>query len=104
MNDYLQEMDIFCFSSRFEGLGLSLVEAEANGLPSVISDTIPKETVVNKAVDALGIEESNINEWVDCIEAFSKVNKSLNREDFINNHYDINLEARVVQDILLQTN
>lgn len=101
VNGYLQEMDIFCFFSRFEGLGLSLVEAEANGLPSVISDTIPKEAVVNKAVDALGIENSNINEWVDCIEAFSKINKSLNREDFINNHYDIDLEAKVVQDILL---
>ena len=59
---------------------------------------------MNKAVDALGIEESNINGWVNSIEAFSKINKSLNREDFINNHYDIDLEARVVQDILLQTN
>lgn len=53
VNDYLHEMDIFCFSSRFEGLGLSLVEAEANGLPSVISDTIPKETVVNKKIVTL---------------------------------------------------
>lgn len=52
----------FCFHFRFEGLGLSLVEAEANGLPCVISNTIPKEAVVNKAVDALGIEDSNINE------------------------------------------
>ena len=104
VNDYLQAKDIFCFPSRFEGLGLSLVEAEANGLPCVISNTIPKEAVVNKAVDALGIEDSNINEWVDSIEAFSKTSKCLNREDFINNHYDIDLEAKVVQDILLQTN
>ena len=54
----------------------------------------PKEAVVNKAVDALGIEDSNINEWVDSIEAFSKTSKCLNREDFINNHYDIDLEAK----------
>lgn len=101
VNDYLQAMDIFCFPSRFEGLGLSLVEAEANGLPCVISDTIPKEAVVNKAVDALGIEESNITEWVDSIEAFSKVNKSLNREDFINNHYDIDLEASRVEKLMI---
>ena len=102
VNDYLQAMDIFCFPSRFEGLGLSLVEAEANGLPCVISNTIPKEAVVNKAVDALGIEDNDISEWVESIETFSKINKSLNREDFINNHYDIDLEAKVVQDILLQ--
>ena len=94
-------MDIFCFPSRFEGLGLSLVEAEANGLPCVISNTIPKEAVVNKAVDALGIEDGNIIEWVDSIEAFSKINKSLNREDFMNNHYDIELEASQVEKLML---
>ena len=101
VNDYLQAMDIFCFPSRFEGLGLSLVEAEANGLPCVISNTIPKEAVVNKAVDALGIEDGNIIEWVDSIEAFSKINKSLNREDFMNNHYDIELEASQVEKLML---
>ena len=101
VKDYLQAIDIFCFPSRFEGLGLSLVEAEANGLPCVISNTIPKDAIVNKAVDALGIEESNINEWVNSIEAFSKVNKSLNREDFINNHYDIDLEASRVEKLMI---
>ena len=77
------------------------VEAEANGLPCVISNTIPKEAVVNKAVDALGIEDGNIIEWVDSIEAFSKINKSLNREDFMNNHYDIELEASQVEKLML---
>lgn len=97
INDYLQAMDIFCFPSRFEGLGLSLIEAEANGLPCVISNTIPKEAIVNKSVKAIGIDDSNIDEWVDAIELYSKSSKSLLREDFIKNHYDINSEAKRVE-------
>jgi glycosyltransferase involved in cell wall biosynthesis len=36
-------MDVFLFPSRHEGLGLVLVEAQAAGLPCVISDVIPPE-------------------------------------------------------------
>ena len=35
---------------------------------------------------------------------FKNIELIKNREDFINNHYDIDLEAKVEQDILLQTN
>jgi len=36
-------MDIFLFPSLFEGLGLVLIEAQAAGLPCIISDLIPSE-------------------------------------------------------------
>jgi glycosyltransferase involved in cell wall biosynthesis len=34
----LAESDIFCFSSRWEGLGLAFIEAAASGIPIVASD------------------------------------------------------------------
>ncbi len=37
---FLDAMDVFMFPSRSEGFGLSLLEAEANGLPCVVSDKI----------------------------------------------------------------
>lgn len=39
-------MDAFLFPSLHEGLGLALVEAQAAGLPCVISETIPAEVIV----------------------------------------------------------
>jgi glycosyltransferase involved in cell wall biosynthesis len=41
-----QAMDAFIFPSIFEGLGLALVEAQAAGLPCLISDTVPVEADV----------------------------------------------------------
>jgi glycosyltransferase involved in cell wall biosynthesis len=41
--DLLSAMDVFVFPSLYEGLGLALVEAQATGLPCVVSDVIPRD-------------------------------------------------------------
>jgi glycosyltransferase involved in cell wall biosynthesis len=42
----LGAMDVMVMPSAWEGLGLAVVEAQAAGLPSVVSDKIPHEAVV----------------------------------------------------------
>lgn len=39
-------VDVFLFPSRYEGLGLAVIEAQAAGVPSVISDVVPPEVEV----------------------------------------------------------
>lgn len=41
-------MDAFVFPSLYEGLGLGLIEAQAAGLPSIVSDVVPDEATVCK--------------------------------------------------------
>lgn len=50
----LGAMDTFVFPSRFEGLGLVLVEAQAAGLPCLLSDVVPSEAdVIPQLTDRL---------------------------------------------------
>lgn len=43
----LHSMDVFVFPSTFEGLGLVLLEAQASGLPCVVSEAIQPEADLN---------------------------------------------------------
>ncbi|MCD8028372.1 MAG: glycosyltransferase [Erysipelotrichaceae bacterium] len=43
ISDLLQAMDVFVMPSLYEGLPLSIVEAQASGLPCYISDKVPIE-------------------------------------------------------------
>ncbi|MBQ4536498.1 MAG: glycosyltransferase family 1 protein [Lachnospiraceae bacterium] len=47
---WLNAMDYFIFPSNFEGFGLALVEAQANGLPCMASDVVPRLTDATKTV------------------------------------------------------
>ena len=44
----LKAMDVFMFPSRFEGLGIVLIEAQVSGLPCVTSDNIPEDASSGK--------------------------------------------------------
>lgn len=51
--NYLNAMDCFIFPSLYEGFGIVLVEAQANGLPILASDAISKEVFLSDNIQAL---------------------------------------------------
>lgn len=56
--DVMQAMDVFVFPSLYEGLPVTMVEAQAAGLPCVISSNVPKETVlIPELVESLSLSE-----------------------------------------------
>lgn len=61
----LQAADVFAFPSHFEGLPVTMIEAQAAGLPCVMSDRITNECIVTDLVRVLPIDDPAV--WADAI-------------------------------------
>ena len=55
--ELLQAMDIFLFPSIYEGMPLSVVEAQASGLPCIISDAVTKMVNIGEDVIQLPLSK-----------------------------------------------
>jgi glycosyltransferase involved in cell wall biosynthesis len=58
----LQAMDVFVFPSRYEGLGIVAIEAQAAGLYSLVSNAVPKEAFVTNLIESVPSSE-NAKDW-----------------------------------------
>lgn len=54
----VQAMDIFVFPSLFEGLPVTVIEAQTSGLPCIISDTITTEVKITNSIKSLSLKET----------------------------------------------
>ena len=57
VNDVMQAMDCFVFSTLSEGLGIVAIEAQAAGLPTIISDGVPKDVMITELAQQLELAE-----------------------------------------------
>lgn len=82
ISSYLQCMDLIVMPSKYEGLPLTLVEEQANGLRAVVSDSITKDANLAGNIHFLSLKEgvrswsyyivSMIENWIDRNEASSR--------------------------------
>ncbi|MEE1043762.1 MAG: glycosyltransferase, partial [Clostridia bacterium] len=90
--ELLNTMDIFVLTSRFEGLPLSLVEAQANGLYCVVSSNTTKEINVTGRISYVN-DDNNTDEWKTLISNFISENHIMNTDVLKNCGFDIVTEA-----------
>lgn len=98
VSNYLQAMDLVLMPSLNEGLGLALVEAQANGLVCVASTGVPPEVDVTGNVDFLPLE---VKEWVDCLATKLRqgVKRDINAVDKVRAAgYDIKTASKWLED------
>ncbi|WP_448781358.1 glycosyltransferase family 1 protein [Blautia sp.] len=101
---YLSAMDVFLFPSLFEGVPFALIEAQANGLPCVMSDAVSEEAVVfSENVRRLSLQiEDKI--WADTLMEMSRLErKSQNviHDRMQEAHFDITTEAERLRKLYL---
>lgn len=64
--EYLSAMDVFAFPSFYEGTPLATIEAQANGLPCVISDRIPPDVHLTDLITTLPLEGAE-DAWIEAL-------------------------------------
>lgn len=99
VNEVYSAFDLFVLPSKFEGLGIVAIEAQANGLNCLLSDKVPNETQVSEKVKYLSI--NNTEEWVsfiyECYMKKTKTNRNVDKYRIINLGYDINIESKKLE-------
>lgn len=105
VNKLYNIMDAFCFPSRYEGLGMVIVEAQANGLPIVMSDCIPKESILYSNLIKLCNLHDGAKVWSKELELISKNKchiRKVENKRFLINRFDIQTEAKKLEQIYLE--
>lgn len=95
VSDLMQAMDVFVLPSFYEGLPVSCVEAQANGIPCIISENVSSEVRLNGNVYFENIR--NIEPWVSRLQSqqFERVHTRLaatmydiySASEYLNNYY-----------------
>lgn len=90
--ELLEAMDLFMFPSLYEGLGLAFIEAQASGLPCIISDKVPTEASIASNIVSLSL--GNSMEWANrAIRESNRVSRANNIEAMKKSGYDIRENA-----------
>lgn len=59
VNEIMQGMDAFVFTSKSEGLGIVAIEAQAAGLYTTISDGVPDDVLITKIIQKLPLAQGS---------------------------------------------
>lgn len=93
-------MDVFVFPSLFEGLPVTLVEAQCSGLPCVTSDIITPEVEATDLLTRISLSDST-DTWIKQVENALSIKRENRSKDVEKAGYDIETTARELQDFYL---
>jgi len=95
VHNWMQAMDIFVMPSKHEGFPLTIIEAQASGLPCILSSNITKDVNLDNKCKFINL--NSIDEWIASITTLSP---TIREVESINNissiqekEYDINTNA-----------
>lgn len=97
----LQAVDIFLFPSLYEGFPVTLVEAQASGLPCLVSDTVTDEVKVTDMMEFISLKQP-ASVWAEKALDMAKnnVRKDMS-EEIVKAGFDVHETARWLEEFYL---
>ena len=99
--DLMQAMDVFVFPSLYEGLPVTMVEAQASGLPCIISDKVPPECILTEGLVNIMPLSASPEAWAGKILAIRAVPRTDRRAEIAAHGFDVSTEAVKLQEFYL---
>lgn len=101
--DLMQAMDVFVFPSLYEGLPVTMVEAQASGLPCIISDKVPPECILTDGLVNIMPLSASPEAWAEKILAMRAVPRTDRHEKIAAHGFDISTEAVKLQEFYIKS-
>lgn len=92
VNELYQAMDIFLFPSLYEGLGMTVIEAQCSGLTCIASTEVPPIVKVTDKLIFVSLNK-NIASWISCIKTIKKRSTCNYVKEIAKKGFDINIEV-----------
>lgn len=77
VQDYLSAMDVFLLPSFYEGWPVAIMEAQASGLPCVVSKTVPESALKNSNNVRLSLEDGHLM-WIEALNRYTRISNCSN--------------------------
>lgn len=98
----MQAMDVFVFPSLYEGLPVTMVEAQAAGLPCIISDKVPPECIITEGLVDIMPLSAGAETWSEKILSKRAIHRTDRRAEIAAHGFDITIEAVKLQEFYLK--
>ena len=88
VQDYLSAMDVFVLPSVFEGMPLSVVETQSNGLPCLLSSAVPRDVHLTDLVRTASLQDP-AEKWISGILDSERKDPESYNERMLKSGFDI---------------